>query len=125
VEFLFRVYFVTATGAIDTVSYGWYPFPDIPDFFESLAFCNAPACAGASVNLAAKTIMLNSTALAGEGGNRAVLDATITLDRIPNPVATPTPAEGLEAVVGPVSRHNAVADLVEAWQRQSAGDARR
>lgn len=90
VEFLLQVYFVTATGAIDTVSYGWSPYPGIPDFFESLAFCNTPDCGGASMNLASKTITLNGTALAGDGAS-AVLNGTLTLDRIPDPEPTPTP----------------------------------
>ena len=90
--FLLQVYFVTATGAVDTVSYGWAPSPSIPDFFANFAFCNTPACAGASVDLGNKTVRLNGTALTGEGAS-AVLDGSITLDRIPTPPATtPTPA---------------------------------
>ncbi len=90
--FLLQLYFVTATGAVDTVSYGWAPSPTIPDFFENFAFCNTPACAGASVNLGSKTVRLNGTALGGEGAT-AVLDGSITLDQIPTPPATtPTPA---------------------------------
>jgi hypothetical protein len=91
VEFLLQVYFVTETGAIDTVSYAWAPSPEFPDFFESGAFCNAPDCSGASMDLASKTITLNGNALSGGGGNSAVLNGTITLDRIPDPVPTPTP----------------------------------
>lgn len=90
VAFLLQVYFVTETGAIDTVSYGWSPHPEIPDFFASLAFCNTPGCAGASMDLGSKTITLNATALAGDGSS-AVLNGTIVLERIPDPVATPTP----------------------------------
>lgn len=92
VEFVLQTYFVTATGEIEAVSYGWNPSPDIPDFFENLAFCNAPGCTGASMNLATKTITLSNAALGGDGGSSAVLNGTITLDRIPDPVATPTPA---------------------------------
>ncbi len=90
-EFLLQVYFVTATGEIDTVSYGWDLSPEFPDFFENLAFCNTPRCAGASMNLAAKTITLSNAALSDAGSPSAVLNGTITLDRIPDPVATPTP----------------------------------
>lgn len=92
VAFLLQVYFVTATGEIDTVSYGWDPSPEIPDFFQNLAFCNAPGCGGASMSLATKTITLDGTALGGDGGASAVLDGTITLERIPESLATPTPA---------------------------------
>lgn len=90
IAFLLQVYFVTETGAIDTVSYGWNPHPEIPDFFESLAFCNTPGCAGATVDLGSKTITLDGTALANDGTS-AVLNGTIVLERIPDPVATPTP----------------------------------
>jgi hypothetical protein len=88
--FLLQVYFVTATGEIENVSYGWSPDPDIPDFFTNLTFCSAPDCVGAAMNLASKTIRLTGTALAGEGAS-AVLNGTITLKRIPDPIATPTP----------------------------------
>ena len=88
---LLQVYFVTATGAIDTVSYGWVPLPDFPGAFENLAFCNAPGCAGIAVDLGAKKIAFSDTSLAG-GGASAVLNGTITLDHLPDPVATPTPA---------------------------------
>ena len=90
VAFLLQVYFVTATGAIDTISYGWSPDPVIPDFFASLAFCNAPGCGGASMDLDSKTITLNGTTLDGDGAS-AVLNGTIVLDRIPDPEPTPTP----------------------------------
>ena len=90
IEFLLQVYFVTETGAIDTVSYSWGLRPEFPDFFENGAFCNAPDCSGASMNLASKTITLDGNALNG-GGNSAVLNGTIILDRIPDPVPTPTP----------------------------------
>ncbi|MFN8559862.1 MAG: hypothetical protein U0531_21760 [Dehalococcoidia bacterium] len=90
VDFELLVYFVTATGAIDTVTYGWSPSPEFPDFYTNLAFCNGPGCSGASMDLASKTITLNGTALSGDGAS-ATLDGTITLERIPDPEPTPTP----------------------------------
>lgn len=90
VEFEVQVYVITATGAVDNVSYGWSPYPGIPDFYENLAFCSGPDCAGASFDLASRTITLNGTALSGETAS-AVLDGTIVLDRIPDPEPTPTP----------------------------------
>lgn len=90
VEMLVQVYFVTATGAVENVSYGWSPYPGIPDFYENLPFCSAPDCNGASMDLASRTITLNGTSLAGEGVS-AVLNGTITLDRIPDAEPTPTP----------------------------------
>jgi len=90
-DLLLQVYFVTATGAIDTISYGWIPSPGIPDLFDNLAFCNAPGCTGAALSLATKTITLSDTQLASDAGQSAVLNGTITLDRLPPPVATPTP----------------------------------
>lgn len=93
-EFLFELYFVTATGEVEAVSYGWSPVPGIPDFYENLAFCNAPGCSGATVNLATKTVRLTATALNAEGGNSAVLNGTISIKRIPTPVADPTPTPG-------------------------------
>lgn len=89
VEFHLQIYFVTATGAIDTVSYAWSPDPGFPDFFDYLAFCNAPGCSGASMDLGSRTITLNGTALSGDGSS-AVLNGTIVLERIPDPPATPT-----------------------------------
>lgn len=91
IDFLLQVYFVTATGQVDTVSYGWMPFPGIPDFFDNLAFCNTPACVGVTINLATKIIRFRNTALASEGGQSAVLNGSITLDALPTPMATPTP----------------------------------
>lgn len=91
VPFLLQVYFVTATGAVDTVSYGWSPDPVLPDFFEALAFCNAPNCVGANVDLGTLTVTLNNVGLGGDGGNSAVLNGTIVLDEIPVAQPTPTP----------------------------------
>ncbi len=91
VPFLLQVYFVTATGAVDTVSYGWSPDPILPDFFEAMAFCNAPDCAGAGVDLGSRTVTLNGVGLGGDAGNSAVLNGTIVLDEIPVVQPTPTP----------------------------------
>lgn len=90
-DLLLQVYFLTATGEIDTVSYGWAPFPGTPDFYENLAFCNAPACTGVTMSLATKQIRFTNTALSASTEASAVLNGTITLNRIPTPVATPTP----------------------------------
>ena len=89
-EFLVQVYFVTATGEIENVSYAWDAHPDIPDFYENLAFCSAPDCVGASMRLASRTITLSNTALSADGFS-AVLNGTIALDFIPDPGPTPTP----------------------------------
>lgn len=89
-EMRLQVYFVTATGAIDTVSYAWVPFAGMPDLYENLAFCNAPGCTGVAVSLGTKTIAFTDTALAGDSSS-AVLNGTITLDSLPEPEATPTP----------------------------------
>ncbi len=107
VEFLLQVYFVTATGEIDTVSYGWSPRSDFPDAFENFAFCNAPGCSGASMSLASKTITLNGTALTDGGGTSAVLNGTITLERIPDPPATPTAGPGCPGGVADLAFSNA------------------
>lgn len=88
VGFHLQVYFVTESGALDTVSYGWSPAPGVPDLFENLAFCNAPGCSGASMDLGSRTITLSNTAL--DGGATAVLSGMIVLDFIPEPPATPT-----------------------------------
>lgn len=90
--FRLQVYFVTATGAVDTVSYGWLADPSFPDFYGALAFCNTPACGGASVNLGTRTVTLAGVALGSDFGDAAVLDGTISLDEIPGPAATPTPS---------------------------------
>jgi hypothetical protein len=85
------VYFVTATGAIDTVTYQWVDDPKFPGAFSNLAFCNTPACAGASVDLPARQIILNDVPLGGPFGETATVNGSLTLDEIPTPVPTPTP----------------------------------
>lgn len=88
----FLVYFVTDTGAIDTVTYSWQPSSELPGAFDHYAYCNGPACAGASMHLGQLKIDLVNVPLANDFGDSATILGSITLNSLPNPMPTPTPA---------------------------------
>lgn len=88
----FLVYFVTDTGEIDTVTYNWQPSTQFPGAFDHFAYCNGAGCAGASMHLGQLKINLANVPLSSDFGDSATILGSITLNSLPNPMPTPTPA---------------------------------